>query len=587
MNKRRSLLLPLLRNAAGSILVLLLAAGRLNAQADLFREKSFKQIQDDLSGAIESRDPARQALAWYTWALYDEQKAGNRDSVYAYMDKSAALYLSIGDTVHYYRVRNELARRMAGRDLTDEALRTQLQALEYFRRKNDQALQVQMMAAIYRVYLWRGDTTTANEWRKQFVDLNRTVKDTALLVMIQLEKVYDYQNRGQFQDAAHLSLLTLRDARTTGQRDLIAEIEYNIGAFSRRTGKPYIALEYLRQAEQSVLPGNYVLRRKIYRDLYETYQFLDSMSVAADYAILFGQLSDTLLARDRASARYRTAYQFDAGKKLQEINTLEKEKKDAEALAAQQRKVTLAVTALLILVLFTAGIIVLAYQQRQKARRTIANQKAEIDRMQAILEGQESERERIAHDLHDSLGGLLAAAKIQLEGLPAKQPGLAASPDWRKLRDLLDDTVAEVRQIARNLLPVALIRFGLVAAIQDLVSRVRGEGVPPITFQHFGDFSGLPNMKALHCFRIVQELLQNSLKYAGASEILVQLTRTDHEIALLVEDDGKGFDPATSPKGMGTHNVAQRVQFMQGVLSVQTAPGEGVSVHVTIPVANS
>ncbi|MCC7507560.1 MAG: hypothetical protein IT259_19790, partial [Saprospiraceae bacterium] len=130
----------MLRNAAGSILVLLLAAGRLNAQADLFREKSFKQIQDDLSGAIESRDPARQALAWYTWALYDEQKAGNRDSVYAYMDKSAALYLSIGDTVHYYRVRNELARRMAGRDRTDEALRTQLPALEYVRRQHDQAL---------------------------------------------------------------------------------------------------------------------------------------------------------------------------------------------------------------------------------------------------------------------------------------------------------------------------------------------------------------------------------------------------------------------------------------------------------------
>ncbi|HMX39271.1 MAG TPA: ATP-binding protein, partial [Saprospiraceae bacterium] len=108
---------------------------------------------------------------------------------------------------------------------------------------------------------------------------------------------------------------------------------------------------------------------------------------------------------------------------------------------------------------------------------------------------------------------------------------------------------------------------------------------PTIAFQHIGDFEGLDETVALNCYRIVQELLQNSLKHAQASEILVQINHTDQQIALLVEDDGKGFDPETMKKGMGTDNIARRVQFLKGELSIHTAPGEGTSTLATIPVS--
>jgi signal transduction histidine kinase len=222
---------------------------------------------------------------------------------------------------------------------------------------------------------------------------------------------------------------------------------------------------------------------------------------------------------------------------------------------------------------------------QQKIRALENNLK--IESMQSMLAGQESERQRVAQDLHDSVGGLLAAVKIQMETINAKKPALSKDEDWIKIRMLLDETVSETRHIARNMQPSALLEFGLVTALRDLTSRVHGKGMPQITFQHFGDFSDLDRDLALNCYRIIQELVQNSLKHAKANEILVQITRTEAEIALHVEDDGKGFNPNTTQKGMGTDNLARRSQFLNADLSVQSAVGQGTSTVVTVPLTKT
>jgi Signal transduction histidine kinase len=248
-------------------------------------------------------------------------------------------------------------------------------------------------------------------------------------------------------------------------------------------------------------------------------------------------------------------------------------------------------------VLLSLFAVVREYRHRLRAGKVIAAQREEINQqkirelentlkietMQSMLAGIESERQRVAQDLHDSVGGLLAAAKIQLESLTAKKPELSEDEDWGKIRELLDETVAETRHIARNMQPSALLEFGLVTALRDLTARVRGKGVPHISFQHIGEFGDLDRTTALNCYRIVQELVQNSLKHARAKEILVQITRTDNQIALLVEDDGAGFDPENAKKGMGTDNLLRRAQFLKGELSVQSSKGQGTSTLVTVP----
>ena len=263
----------------------------------------------------------------------------------------------------------------------------------------------------------------------------------------------------------------------------------------------------------------------------------------------------------------------------------------------EQRFTAAALAVGLCAVLLAMFFIVRDYRHRLHTNRVIGAQNEELNRrrirelednlkiesMQGMLAGQESERQRIAQDLHDSVGGLLAAAKIHLEGLLGKKTPLSDTEGLSKLRNLLDETVSETRHIARNMQPSALLEFGLVTALRDLTGRVRGQGAPSITFEHIGDFNGIDQTIALNCYRIVQELLQNSLKHAQAQEILVQVTQTDHQVALLVEDDGKGFDSDQVRKGMGTDNIARRVQFLKGDMSVHAEAGKGVSVLVTVP----
>ena len=277
---------------------------------------------------------------------------------------------------------------------------------------------------------------------------------------------------------------------------------------------------------------------------------------------------------------------------------MEKEKSIAQDLSKQQQIGLATLAVALAAVLLALFFIVRDYSHRMRVNKVIAAQKEEINQqkikdlennlkietMQSMLAGQESERQRVAQDLHDSVGGLLAAAKIQLESMTAKKPQLAKDGDWTKIRGLLDETVSETRHIARNMQPSALLEFGLVTALRDLTARVHGKGMPHITFQHFGDFEDIDRATALNCYRIIQELLQNSLKHAHANEILVQVTRTDNQLALLVEDDGTGFDTEKVQKGMGTDNVARRAQFLKGDLSVQSAKGQGTSTLVTVPI---
>jgi signal transduction histidine kinase len=270
--------------------------------------------------------------------------------------------------------------------------------------------------------------------------------------------------------------------------------------------------------------------------------------------------------------------------------------------ASKQQKIGLltlgvALAAMLLALFF----IVRDYSHRMRVNKLLAAQKEEINQqkirdlentlkietMQSMLAGQESERQRVAQDLHDSVGGLLAAVKIQLETMLSKKPKRAQDDDWIKIKALLDETVSETRHIARNMQPSTLLEFGLVTALRDLTNRVHGEGVPHISFQHFGEFADIDQEIALNCYRIIQELVQNSLKHAQATEIMVQITRTDNQVALLVEDDGAGFDPESNQKGMGTDNVARRAHFLIGELSVQSAKGQGTSTVVTVPISET
>ncbi|MCK6690796.1 MAG: sensor histidine kinase [Thermoanaerobaculia bacterium] len=588
-------ILPLFRKTA--VYFLLALPAWLPAQEGFEDKLNHEQIQNLLSKGIETGDDGMQALGWYKWAIYRETEMGNRDSAFQYLRRSADLFLTDKDTLAYHRVRTELAVRMAERGLVSDAVEIQREARAYFKKTDNRRLETLVLAQMSRLLEMRGDTAEASVLRREFREKSLQLNDTLLLINVFVDEVGYLQGRKAYRDAISMAFRVLDLSEKTGNAAYVTWAEYQIGYLNELNRDYLMSLRFLNRAEKSNPPLDAARRLKIYQHKATVYQKLDSLSQAMDYAQRAISLGDTLLNRYRTGASDRLAVLYGVEEKSRLLEAMTREKKAIEISIRQQRDFFYVLLLFFGAIILALIFIVRDYKHRLYTNRVIAQQNEKINQqtirqledalkiesMQSMLEGQESERRRIAHDLHDSLGGLLAATRMRLDNLSGKVPGLPGNEELNKIKSLLDDTIAETRQIARNLQPGNLHQFGLMKAVRDLIVRVQMEGGPAIDFQHFGDFTNLDHTLALNCYRIVQELLQNSLKHASATEILVQLTRTENELALLVEDNGTGYEPGITPKGMGTDNIAQRVSFLKGEISIQSAKGQGTSSMVTIP----
>lgn len=156
---------------------------------------------------------------------------------------------------------------------------------------------------------------------------------------------------------------------------------------------------------------------------------------------------------------------------------------------------------------------------------------------------------------------------------------------FERSMDMLDSSIRELRRVAHNMMPEALLRFGLDAALKDFCYEINESGAVKINYLSFGpEDVDIDQTVAITLYRIVQELINNTMKHSGASSAIVQLTKSNEQLSLTVEDDGNGFDPAIlkTNKGMGWVSIKNRVDFLKGKLDVTSKEGEGTSVHIEI-----
>ena len=213
----------------------------------------------------------------------------------------------------------------------------------------------------------------------------------------------------------------------------------------------------------------------------------------------------------------------------------------------------------------------------------------EASALNAMLEGQESERRRLAKDIHDGIGPLLSALRLNIENvhsrIPQGDPKLEKSIE--NVTELLHTISQEIRNVSHALMPSVLLDFGLVSALEILCQKAdEGEQVH-VNFFHSGQNKRLDQNTELSLYRIAQELLNNALKYARAQTINLQLIQHPDSILLMVEDDGVGFDKEELKKnlseGIGLRNVQTRVKFLGGSFSLDAHPGRGVVATIDIP----
>lgn len=345
------------------------------------------------------------------------------------------------------------------------------------------------------------------------------------------------------------------------------------------------ALQYIKQAEQLADEvGERAELHEIYQVRGDIEQQLGNHKLAADYFSKTLTLTDSIFTAETSEKVAEVEARYQNEKKQQEILQLEKDKKVQKLTIRQRTTINYILFGLVAALLLTGFMGYRNFRNRQQLKQqriTELEKEKQLFATQSLLKGQEEERNRLAKDLHDGLGGLLSGVKLQLG---AMKGNLILSEEHGRMFNnalgKLDESIDEMRRVAHNMMPEALIKLGLQQALQDYCDGLS-------VSQHFsikGEFYGLDkrmdSATEVVVYRIVQELLNNAVKHSGATNILAQVMRNENNLTITVEDDGKGFDKEIVMSGTGLKNVRSRVDYLKGQMDVQTAPGKGTSIHI-------
>ncbi len=215
-------------------------------------------------------------------------------------------------------------------------------------------------------------------------------------------------------------------------------------------------------------------------------------------------------------------------------------------------------------------------RKRQRAENVILGLRSKIA-------GAEKERNRIAHDLHDSVNSQLAAAKSFLLAAENIYPRLGTLKEFMIAKDILTDTSSEVRNVAHNLAPDILLKDGLITAISVFCDNLFASSRIAHHVHAAGDFEDLASGAALHIYRIVQELCNNALRHSGADAVTVLLTHDGQKLEIVVEDNGRGLPAAArdNARGIGLSGITDRVKMLQGVIEITTVPDKYTAFYIS------
>ncbi len=240
--------------------------------------------------------------------------------------------------------------------------------------------------------------------------------------------------------------------------------------------------------------------------------------------------------------------------------------------------------------LMSLAILIFVYYSRKKIiEQEIKNRDLEIEHQKtlinAVIQTQEKERNRIAQDLHDDISSGLNVVSINCHML--KTPGLDTT-EQDKITDTILDLTSRVlhssRRIAHDLLPPVLDKFGLNAGILELTEDFNKTGKVSIDYKNQADFSKIPTESHLHIFRIIQELINNSMRHGKATKIAISFTEESGQTVLKYVDNGCGFDTneIENQKGLGMKNIESRVSLIGAVYKITSEVNNGIAVEIKI-----
>ncbi|MDF9794770.1 two-component system NarL family sensor kinase [Catalinimonas alkaloidigena] len=409
-----------------------------------------------------------------------------------------------------------------------------------------------------------------------------------------------YTEKGDYALASDFLLEGLTIRKELGQRKEIAESYLKLAFLNNLQNKALEAQQYAQQAiALSAEIGDRPTLRDAYKMLALAYEHMGNYRLAYQHHLSYTVLHDSMLNESNTRQINTLQAQYETEKKEKEIVLLSRDKEIQQATIVQKDTEIKALTVVFVLAFLFILTLIFFFRAKIKNQKLITLKNEELHQrrvdqlekqqkiisMEAMVAGQEEERKRIAKDLHDGLGNLLANVQMQFSTVQdhIRQERLGS---YQEANQLLGEACGEVRKIAHNMMPGTLTKFGLVSAILDMKNTIEKTKKISVDVQVYGIKKRLEEKVEINLYRIIQELMNNIIKHAQATEVMIQLTQQGEDLNLLVEDNGIGFDLQQAQKkgGLGMKSLQSRVSYVDGTLEIDTVPGRGTSVLIYVPI---
>jgi signal transduction histidine kinase len=322
----------------------------------------------------------------------------------------------------------------------------------------------------------------------------------------------------------------------------------------------------------------------------QTYEALESLSdfyarnkrydSAYAYLMKYRFFRDSLANKDNAEVIAELNTKYETEKKERKIQEQQYEIRNRNTYIT-------VISALAILLSLLAYSAYRRYKLKQQAKLQSEILKQQELASKAVIEAEENERKRIAGDLHDGVGQLMSAVKLNLASIKGDIPFSSEEQSnvFDKALALVDEGCREVRNVSHNIMPNALLKSGLATAVRDFLNKIDSKTIQ-IHLYTEGLTEKIDANVEIVLYRVIQESVNNVIKHSGANQLHISLIKDTDGISVTIEDNGRGFDLADISRyeGLGLKNIQSRIQYLKGTVEWDSAPGKGTVVAIHVPV---
>ena len=543
--------------------------------------------------ALEQKDSFLLVSCYNTFAIqYRYQSDFGTSLAYAIKGATIAEHSSDSAVIHLIpKLYSNICNNLIAENQFSKAIEYGKKALQFSDYPDEQRYRILLQLDIADAYTKLNQFTLAETYVSNAVKENELF-DNIILDILTFNTVGFYNdNIGDYEVALNAYNRSYEYSDSIQNDYLKAEAANHVAEIYVKQKKYEKALPFAEEG------NNISIRLKHFKVAASTFQSLKTIAIARgnyqqalQYAEQNKRYADS--ATNEATQRVTLSLdrKYQSQKKEKEIAdlTLANTAKELEVVKRNRFLIGGSLSALLLLIILALLYRNSKQKQLLAAKENILHQEQieylkrqqQIVSLQSMVKGQEAERTRISKDLHDGLGGLFSTIKMYFSTLKHEQPSLQDDVLFEKSYELIDTASEEVRRIAHNMMPEGLMKLGLMHALRDMCANISAGKLLQVKLQSYGMETRMNASTEIMLYRIIQELLNNIIRHAQASKVILQFNREADRLTVTLEDNGRGFNiqEADENKHTGLESIRSRVNYLNGNISIDSETGIGTTI---------